>query len=217
MTILNRIDATLNNRCPCGADPRSGSAYCSYDCEPTHIAADTDPRQTGAYATPMRWRPDLVNDSDNTNMTRIGLPGDRLGYTGPHNASVYEYSDRRPVWHLRLDNGHRYVGVDVDTEELGPDGIIPVEMVARIRAAWVRLEREVDNTRHLEPDAAALRDERIRREHAAAIAGLDRWVADHLAADVQSTNQWANLYRYQPVIQPPSTDPRSLFRNINVC
>ncbi|MFJ1539311.1 hypothetical protein ACIODS_12280 [Micromonospora chalcea] len=44
--VLSRIDNSLANLCPCGADPRPGSPYCGPDCEPT----------------PMRWRPDLEDD-----------------------------------------------------------------------------------------------------------------------------------------------------------
>ena len=39
--VLHRIDAAVNDLCPCGAPPRSGSTYCSEDCEPTHRGADT--------------------------------------------------------------------------------------------------------------------------------------------------------------------------------
>jgi hypothetical protein len=147
MSILSRIDAALDGCCPCGAPPRPGSPYCSYDCEPTPAALDGDYHPP----TAMRWRPDLVNASDDTHLTRIDRPGDRNGYTGRYNPSIYQHTDR-PAWHLRLDNGHRYVGCDIPTEDLGDDGIIPAEMVERIQAAWVRLERDLNNTRHLEAD-----------------------------------------------------------------
>jgi hypothetical protein len=37
-TILHRIDNVLRGVCPCGADPRPGSAYCSADCVPDRRA-----------------------------------------------------------------------------------------------------------------------------------------------------------------------------------
>lgn len=149
MMILDRIDATLDNRCPCGADPRPDSAYCSYDCEPTHVAADTDPRSEGAYATPMRWRPDLVNANDDTNLTPVTAFGDPHGdYTGRYNAQVFRYTDRPGTWHLRLDNGHRYVGLNITEDEVynAPN------LTVLLSDMWARLERELDNTRHLEAE-----------------------------------------------------------------
>ncbi|GAA0528624.1 hypothetical protein GCM10010172_06520 [Paractinoplanes ferrugineus] len=35
--ILDLTDRPTDGLCPCGADPRPGSPYCSWDCEPTHI------------------------------------------------------------------------------------------------------------------------------------------------------------------------------------
>ncbi|MEV5819282.1 hypothetical protein AB0L22_08915 [Micromonospora haikouensis] len=148
MSILDRIDATLDNLCPCGATPRPGSPYCGPDCEPTHISRDTDTRQSGHYATPMRWRPDLINEADDTNLTRVTAFGDQRGcYTGHHNASVYEYTNR-PGWHLRLDDGHRYVGLDLSEEQV----LTTSDLTALLRDMWARLERELGNTRHIEPN-----------------------------------------------------------------
>ncbi|MFI6228611.1 hypothetical protein ACIBCR_15020 [Micromonospora echinospora] len=47
MTILDRIDATLDGHCPCGGTPRPGSAYCGYDCEPD--------RATDRYSELAAW------------------------------------------------------------------------------------------------------------------------------------------------------------------
>jgi hypothetical protein len=146
--ILSRIDATIGGLCPCGADPRPGSPYCSADCEPTHLGRDTDPRQAGDYATPMRWRPDLVTAADDTDLIPIG--SQTCGYTGRHNAQVYERVSDPTVWHLRLDDGHRYVGCDL-TGMGGRQDPISIEQAARIAEAWQRLERELGNSRHLEP------------------------------------------------------------------
>lgn len=152
MTLLDRLDAAIDGLCPCGAPPAPGSAYCGDDCRPTHIAADTDTRTRGHFATPMRWRPDLVTETDDTNLTPIfNQPGDRNGYRGPHNATVFERTDQPNTWHLRLDDGHRYVGADVDRIDIR-DGIISTDTAARLSETWRRLEREFGNTRHLVAD-----------------------------------------------------------------
>lgn len=150
MSILDRIDNTIaGGLCPCGATPRPGSPYCGPDCEPTHISRDTDTRQSGHYATPMRWRPDLVTAADDTDLIPIG--SERIGYTGPHRSQIFERASDHTAWHLRLDDGHRFVGCDL-TDMGARQDPITVEQVARIHDTWQRLERELGNTRHLEPD-----------------------------------------------------------------
>jgi len=52
--ILDRIDATLDGLCPCGAPPREGSAYCGEDCVPNWRGLDTSSHYDG---TAMRWTP----------------------------------------------------------------------------------------------------------------------------------------------------------------
>ncbi|MER7167009.1 hypothetical protein ABT336_13205 [Micromonospora sp. NPDC000207] len=152
--ILSRINAAVNNLCPCGADPRPGSVYCSADCEPTHISRDTDTSESGWYATPMRWRPDLVTAADDTNLIPVEAPyaAETVAIReGRHNASIYHRASEPTVWHLRLNDGHRYVGCDL-TDMGTPDGTISVEQTARIHDTWQRLEQELGNSRHLEPD-----------------------------------------------------------------
>lgn len=122
-----------------------GSAYCGYDCEPTHISRDTDTRAAGQLATPMRWRPDLVTAADDRHLTLVSS-GRQTGYTGRYNAGIYEDTNQPDVWHLRLDDGHRYVGRDLPNMG-APDGIISTGQVARIRDTWQRLERELTNPR----------------------------------------------------------------------
>lgn len=157
---LAAIDRALNGDCPCGANPRPGSPYCSYDCEPTHRGPDTDIRQTGPSATPMRWRPDLVTAADDTDLIPVDVV--RAAETvaiseGRHNAHIYQRASDPTVWHLRLDDGHRYIGCDL--ADMGTaDGIISIEQTARIHDAWQRLERELGNGRHLEPDDDPWRD-----------------------------------------------------------
>jgi hypothetical protein len=69
--LIGRIDAAASGLCPCGAPPAAASAYCSDDCRPTHISRDTDTRESGYYATPMRWRPELVPAADEDGHTSL--------------------------------------------------------------------------------------------------------------------------------------------------
>jgi NAD-dependent dihydropyrimidine dehydrogenase PreA subunit len=143
--LLDRIDRAVDGLCPCGAEPTRGSAYCSDDCTPTHIAGDTDPSgpgEHGAQSTPMRWRPDLVTAVDDGDLTDLGS---NTFYEGRHHAQLFERN--ASTWHLRLDDGHRFVGAD-----LGGVGLIDDELKARVAEKWAALERELGNSRHLERD-----------------------------------------------------------------
>lgn len=187
---LSRIDAVLENLCPCGAQPREGSGYCGYDCEPSHISTHTDVRETGEFATPMRWRPDLVSAADDSGL-RL-LEGERNGYTGRRNATVYE---RTPdVWHLRLDDGHRFVGCDIDvTTFTNPTGenILDLAFVGRMRDAWERLERELGNSRHTEPDPwAGVINAYLEATHSA-LAAMDSYVLGESAYAIVSSDEYA--------------------------
>ncbi|GFJ79505.1 hypothetical protein [Phytohabitans houttuyneae] len=144
-SLLGRIDAAVDGLCPCGAEPREGSAYCSSDCEPTHISRDTDTNGPGqvsgqhGVATAMRWRPDLVLDAPDEDLTPIGV-GERLNVGDGLFRSAFRRADG--TVHLRLDDGHRFVGCDI------PAG---AEVPAAYGEAWERLERELTNHRHLVP------------------------------------------------------------------
>ncbi|GGN39578.1 hypothetical protein FHR83_006688 [Actinoplanes campanulatus] len=145
--ILDRLDAAIDGLCPCGAEPREGSAYCGYDCEPTHRAVHTISDTDG---TQMRWRPDLVTAFDDSDLHDLGT---MTWYTGAANASLYQrgipHRGQTTTWHLRLDDGHRYVGLDLafdDTVDVLAD-----DHVRRMTDAWTRLERELGNQRHTEP------------------------------------------------------------------
>jgi hypothetical protein len=145
--ILNRIDnAIAGDVCPCGAQPRDGSPYCSYDCEPTHAGAHTTSDRDG---TQMRWRPDLVIAADDHDLLDLGTC---TFYEGRYNARLYQRGippEGEPVtWHLRLDDGNRFVGLDL------PDvgDILNTEHGQRVADAWARLERELGDRRHTEPD-----------------------------------------------------------------
>ena len=142
--VLNRIENTLANLCPCGAEPREGSAYCGDDCTPTHRAGDTISDIDG---TPMRWRPDLVTATDDSDLTEVDTP--RSGYTGRFNARVFRRESRPWVLHLRLDDGHRFAGLDV---EVGTDPVIGPDVVEAVIEGWRRIERELGDRRHTMPD-----------------------------------------------------------------
>ncbi|MFY1686477.1 hypothetical protein [Plantactinospora sp. WMMB782] len=164
MTILDQIDRVTAGLCPCGAPPAEGSAYCSDDCRPTHISDDTDQRESGHLATPMRWRPDLVSDLDDSDLIPVDAP--RTGYTGRYNATVFRRRSNPDLLHLRLDDGHRLVGVDV-AEVVEEPGRISFETVERVLDTWQRLERELVNPRHTEPvDSTSWSDELDRRQAA---------------------------------------------------
>lgn len=145
MSILDRIDE-LTALCPCGAPPRPDSPYCSYDCEPTHRAIHTTSDIDG---TPMRWRPDLVTAHDDSDLHDAGT---MTWYTGRHNARLYQRGipDRgQPItWHLRLDDGHRYVGLDLVCDDT--DVLTDIHE-QRMADAWQRLERELGDHRRTEP------------------------------------------------------------------
>ena len=135
--LLSRLDSAIDGLCPCGAEPAEGSAYCGDDCQPTHIAADT------GHGNAMRWRPDLVTAApDDPDLEFVDSAG---GYAGPFNATVYQRSIT-DVWHLRLDDGHRWVGCDLDAQ--GATGEALLQMMASV---WRRLERELADPRHTVP------------------------------------------------------------------
>jgi hypothetical protein len=154
--LLDQIDRLVDGLCPCGAEPRDGSAYCSYDCEPNHVSVHTDQREFGEYATPMRWRPDLVTGVDDTGLDPVEPPAgmENFGYDGVHNVTLFRRAGTSR-WHLRLDDGHRFVGADID-----PAGS-PDEVQRQVSGTWERLERELGNSRHVEVDpwADALGDD----------------------------------------------------------
>jgi hypothetical protein len=137
---LLAIDRALDGLCPCGADPAPGSAYCGDDCTPTHRSIHTTSDTDG---TQMRWRPDLVTAVDDTLLTDLGS---NTFYEGRHHARLFE---RNPsTWHLRLDDGHRFVGADLHDV---PD-ILDAAFAQRVVDKWAALERELGNSRHLEVD-----------------------------------------------------------------
>ena len=134
MSLLDRVNRAIGGLCPCGAEPAEGSAYCSDDCRPTHISRDTDTRMSGDLATAMRWRPDLVTEAPDDDLV---LEMDNIP-RGPYTGQRY-WNNRTNRYHLRLNDGHRFVGTDLLGE-------------VRFEEAWQRLERELSNTRHLAAD-----------------------------------------------------------------
>lgn len=145
MSLLDRLDAAIDGKYPCGADPRDGSAYCSYDCVPNHRGPDTDAPNSGVR-TPMRWRPDLVTAAPDEGL----LPNPVVGRRGPYRAQFFVRADRDAV-HLRLDDGHRFVGCDVELYDSADVAVADDQ----ITAMWTRLERELANARHAEPHPVA--------------------------------------------------------------
>lgn len=157
--ILDQIDAATYNLCMCGCrtplDPDGPSAYYIDAAHQQGWMRDQTTRPSEVHGTEfvdpdqMRWRPDLVTDADDSNL--IALGSETVGYTGHHHAQVFERTDRPETWHLRLDDGHRYVGADL-AEVGGRQDPVTAELEARIKEAWRRLERELGNTRHLVAD-----------------------------------------------------------------
>lgn len=56
LDVLGRIDNVIDRLCPCGGQPRDGSPYCSDDCVPNYVGADT----TSDTDTQMRWWPEPI-------------------------------------------------------------------------------------------------------------------------------------------------------------
>jgi hypothetical protein len=145
--LLTRIDRTIDGLCPCGAEPREGSAYCGDDCVPNHRGHNTDDSGPGTlYATPMRWQPDLVSAVDDTGLHDLGS---NTFYEGSYHARMFQRGAERDgavTWHMRLDDGYRFVGSDLsDVRELDD------ALRARVAAKWAALTRELENPRHAEP------------------------------------------------------------------
>lgn len=138
-SLEERIDRAIDNLCPCGAEPEPGSAYCGYDCRPNHIGRDTDqaPAGWGDLSTPMRWRPDMVTDVDDSDLIPLPIP---TGYRGACHAQVFRRGPAENLrLHLRLDDGYRFVGTDL-TVSTGPGTETEAEQLS---SAWVRLEHEL--------------------------------------------------------------------------
>ena len=143
--VVDRLDAAIDGRCPCGADPAPGSAYCSDDCRPTHRGPDTDaPWLGGSHAA--RWRPDLVtafDESDLRLVTELTAEDRREADVMDRGASGFTwrgYRHRDGRYFVRVDDGHRWVGAfTASREDAG-------------RAMRERLERELSDRRRLDPE-----------------------------------------------------------------
>ncbi|MEU0078588.1 hypothetical protein ABZY58_11880 [Micromonospora tulbaghiae] len=83
--------------------------------------------------------------ADDTDLIPLG--SETHGYTGRFNAQVYARVSTPTTWHLRLDDGHRFVGLDL-TDVGGRQDPITDELGARVREAWQRLERELTDPAH---------------------------------------------------------------------
>lgn len=134
--ILERIDRAVGQLCPCGAAPREGSAYCSYDCVPNHVTPETEPQYHDVPPTAMRWRPDLVSAVDDTGLVSW-IPRTRHG---DFCVEVFVRAGTDQL-HVRLDDGARWVGADVARD---PTADFSTRYEAKLRA----LLAELDNERH---------------------------------------------------------------------
>lgn len=155
--ILERIDAATDNLCMCGCGtPLNPAGPSAYYVDAAHQQAwmraqTTRPHEVrgseGVDPDQMRWRPDLVTDADDANLLSLGS---QSWYDGRYHAQVFERTDRPETWHLRLDDGHRYVGADL-AEVGGRQDPLTAELEGRVREAWRRLERELGDARRLVP------------------------------------------------------------------
>ncbi|RKR92806.1 hypothetical protein BDK92_7288 [Micromonospora pisi] len=158
---LDQIDAAINNLCACGCgrplSPDGESAYFrSANCQARwHNAQAHNPREVYTSEDPdyqypdgpARWRPDLVTAADDTGLTPLGS---QTWYTGRFQAQIFEH-DGTDAWHLRLNDGHRYVGTDL-ADVGGRQDPVTDELVTRIGEVWRRLERELTNRDHTVAD-----------------------------------------------------------------
>nr|WP_221374378.1 hypothetical protein [Actinoplanes polyasparticus] len=138
--ILQQLERAIDGCCPCGAEPREGSAYCSEDCTPTHRSVHTTDE------TAMRWRPDMVTEVDDSDLTLIA----EIPRSPRLHAQFYARTGTLDV-HLRLHDGYRFVGVDVPAEQAGELSVTPAGR-PELEAFWQRLERELTDSRRLDPD-----------------------------------------------------------------
>lgn len=117
--MLGHTDPAGLGLCPCGAEAAPGSTYCSYDCIPNHRGG------LGAAS----WRAEhaaLTDDSQHRLIDSFTL--------GTNQAHIYEIVGTDSV-HCRLDDGHRFVGLDADA----------YQVIAGLEPVWQRLDNELTN------------------------------------------------------------------------
>lgn len=185
--VLVAIDAATGGLCACGCqrplDPNGASAYFfNADCQRLwNEARAVRPYEVHGSqwvdSDQMRWRPDLVSEAPDEGLELRGRPFRRGRFT----AQMFTRTDRHGI-HLRLDDGNRFVGVDVTTEF--------AEDPNALEEAWGRLERELGDQRRLIPSA-----DRPHRQ-AATWDEVHVWpavVADQLRAGLLTPLQAATL------------------------
>ncbi len=156
--IVDQIDAAITGLCGCGCgEPLTTDSVSAWFIDADHQQhwhrqQTTDPAAVeysrpapAGLATPMRWRPDLVTAADNSDLTLIGQQR-----RGRLNASLYRRRGASSVMHLRLDDGNRFVGADVDTSTIGGYDGTPLWD----HPTWERLERDLADSRRTVPDPA---------------------------------------------------------------
>jgi hypothetical protein len=117
----------------------------------------------------MRWRPDLVTAVDDSDLIDLGS---QTWYTGRLNARIYERARRPDTWHLRLDDGHRYVGCDLP-DVGGRQEPVTDALISRVWETWRRLERELTAPRPTNADGGNPWRRRCRQcgQHSVPVAG----------------------------------------------
>lgn len=205
---LAAVDATMEGRCagprcgiPLTADSPSGW-WCSPECQAAYHRQGTDrPGEvrgsTGVAADPARWRPDLVDTFDDTDL-RLVRERAKDGFT----YRWYFHTDGRRF--LRIDDGNRWVGAYAEAVD-GPQ----VEL-------WRRLERELTDPRRLDPDAPEAMDPEVWRQFSESLgrsmeqaaAGFVEWA--HQAAQTLAPLV-AELERSGVLDEDGPTDPQGWY------
>lgn len=179
-SLEDRLERAIEGLCPCGAAPSDEfSPYCGYACKPTHYSGDSMP------GTAARWRPDLVDeDLDDDDLSDLNSS---LLYQGRYTARIFQRGDEvdgAVTWHLRLNDGERFVGIDLpDVRE------IDEQMQRRLIRGWRALERELENPDSAMPEPESPRLEELvqgLRENFPQLASLPQSRWEEIRAELES-------------------------------
>ncbi|WP_431881800.1 hypothetical protein [Micromonospora chalcea] len=171
--ILSRIQSVLDGTCAhCGEQLRPdgpSDVYCDDRCQrqaalnQARRVAEVQQRPDAARYPgdigSMNWRPELVSQALPEDLEPVAEPCEDLAYRPsrladpfalPLTGTVFRRAGR-PAYHLRLDDGHRFVGKDLtDATLAATDG----DLAAAAARTWAALERELTDARHAEPAPA---------------------------------------------------------------
>lgn len=175
--LLDRIDATVDGLCACGCgqplDPSGPSAwFTSEACQAAYYWQGTIRPQeevrgsTGAEPRPARWRPDLVDMPDDSDLTLVSSR--EMGPRGPTRC-VYLHRDGSVF--LRVDDGHRAVGTFMERDEYSR-----ASGLGELWLVWGQLARELTDARRLDSahdrlPPTPLLEGQTTEEFTAAVAG----------------------------------------------